>query len=234
MGKAKKKKKGLLNRFYRIIAKILILIFIVSLFQVLTLRFIDPPFTTSILILHAKNLFSSKKYIIPKSEWRDIKDISPSLVKAVLASEDQKFMVHHGFDFRELKEALKDIFNKSRVRGASTITMQTARTIFLWRDRSIARKLMEAYYTVLIEFVMPKVRILELYLNTVDWGSGIIGAEAAAKKYFNKSAADLADEEAALLAAILPSPHAWSPVKPNKQVIARQKRILKSMGQMHL
>ncbi len=234
MGKAKKKKKGLLNRFYRFIAKILILFFVATLFQVLALRFIDPPFTTSILILHAKNLFSTETYIIPKGEWRDLKDLSPSLVKAVLASEDQKFMDHHGFDFRELKEAVKDIFNKSRVRGASTITMQTSRTIFLWRDRSITRKVMEAYYTVLIEFVMPKVRILELYLNTVDWGSGIIGAEAAAKKYFNKSAADLTDEEAALLAAILPSPHVWSPVNPSRQVLARQKRILKSMGRMHL
>ena len=143
-------------------------------------------------------------------------------------------MSHHGFDFREVGNALKDILEDRKVRGASTITMQMARTVFLWNGRSVVRKLAEAYYTMLIEFIMPKIRILELYLNTVDWGNGVMGAEAASRKYFDKSASELTAGEAALLAAVLPSPHKWSPVKPDKQVLIRQKRILKSMDRMHL
>jgi monofunctional biosynthetic peptidoglycan transglycosylase len=143
-------------------------------------------------------------------------------------------MSHSGFDYQEMYRAARDILNDGKVRGASTITMQMARTVFLWQDRNMVRKTAEAYYTILIEFIMPKIRILELYLNTVDWGSGIMGAEAASKKYFNKSASQLTAEEAALLAAILKSPHTWSPVNPNEQVLARQKMILKNMEKMHL
>ena len=112
--------------------------------------------------------------------------------------------------------------------------MQMARTVFLWRGRSVTRKIAEAYYSVLIEFVMPKKRILEFYLNTVDWGIGIRGAEAASKKYFHKSSSELTAEEAALLAAILRGPHTLSPVNPDEYIISRQKRILKDMEKMHL
>ena len=215
-------------------AKVVCLLFFLTLVQVFALRFINPPFTMSILALRTRNHFTSEQYIVPKGEWRPIKDISPFLIKAVLASEDQRFMSHSGFDFRELSRAVKDILNEGKVRGASTITMQMARTVFLWQDRSLTRKTVEAYYTILIEFIMPKIRILELYLNTVDWGNGIIGAEAASKKYFNKHASELTVREASLLAAILPRAHEWSPLNPNKYVLARQKRILKSMNKMHL
>lgn len=234
MVKSKKKKRKLFNRIYRFLATIICLLFFLTLLQVFAFRFINIPFAMSNLTLHVKNIFSSDQYIIPKGEWRTIKDISPHLVKAVLAAEDQRFMSHSGFDYREIKEAMKDIFNDRKLRGASTITMQTARTVFLWRERSVTRKITEAYYTVLIEFVMPKKRIMELYLNTVYWGSGIRGAEAASKKYFHKSAAELTPEEAALLAAILRGPHMWSPVNPDKYILERQKRILESMEKMHL
>ena len=187
-----------------------------------------------ILLLRARNLFSSEYYVIPKFEWRSIKHISPNLIKAVLASEDQRFMYHSGFDFREIDRAARELLIERKIRGASTITMQMARSVFLWKTRSVPRKLAEAYYTVLIEFVMPKIRILELYLNTVDWGYGVVGAEAASKKYFHKSASELSVREAALMAAILPSPHAWSPVNPNRHVLERQRRIIKSMNGMHL
>ena len=186
------------------------------------------------LFLRFKNIFTSDQYIIPKGEWRSIENISPYLVKAVLAAEDQRFMVHSGFDFREMYRAVRDYLSGGKARGASTITMQTARTVFLWRDRSMTRKIAEAYYTVLIEFVMPKKRIMEMYLNTVYWGSGIRGAEAASKKYFYKSASELTAEEAALLAAILRGPHSWSPVNPDEYITALQKRILKDMERMHL
>lgn len=234
MAKPAKKKGRVINRLFGFFAKILFFLFFLSLIQVFILRFINPPFTMSTLALRAGNLFSSRHYTVPKDEWRPIRDISPFLLRAVLASEDQRFMSHHGFDFREVGNALKDILEDRKVRGASTITMQMARTVFLWNGRSVVRKLAEAYYTMLIEFIMPKIRILELYLNTVDWGNGVMGAEAASRKYFDKSASELTAGEAALLAAVLPSPHKWSPVKPDKQVLIRQKRILKSMDRMHL
>lgn len=228
------KKRDLYNRFLRFLVKIVFLLFFISLLQVFILRFINPPTTVPILLIRAKNLLSSKYYVIPKFEWRSIRHISPNLIRAVLASEDQRFMYHNGFDFREINRAVRELLIERRVRGASTITMQMARSVFLWKTRSIPRKLAEAYYTVLIEFVMPKVRILELYLNTVDWGYGVVGAEAASKKYFHKSASELSVREAALMAAILPSPHAWSPVNPNIHVLERQKRIMKDMNRMHL
>ena len=234
MADKSKRKKKFLKILLSFSVKILCLLIFISLVQVAAVRFINPPFSISSAVLMLKNTFSEKKYIIPSGEWRQLKDISPFLVKAVLASEDQRFMSHNGFDFREINEAVQDIIDEKRVRGASTITMQVARTIFLWQERSISRKLAEAYYTILVELFIPKIRIIELYLNMVDWGNGIIGAEAASKKYFNKSASALSASEAALLAAILPSPHKWSPNNPNEQVLARQKRILKYMDKMHL
>jgi len=230
----KGKKKKLLNILLSFTAKILCLLIFITMAQVLALRFINPPFSISTAILMLKNTFSDKQYLIPKGEWRSLKDLSPLLVRAVLASEDQRFMSHNGFDFKEMNQAVQDIIKEKRVRGASTITMQVARTVFLWQKRSITRKLAEAYYTVLIELIIPKVRIIEVYLNMVDWGNGIIGAEAASRKYFNKNVSELSASQAALLAAILPSPHIWSPDNPNEQILARQKRILKNMGKMHL
>jgi len=232
---AKKNRNIFFYRLYQFLVKILCLLFFLTLLQVVIFRLLDTTFTMSNFALRIKNLYSSDQYMIPKGEWRSIKEISPNLVKAVLAAEDQRFTVHSGFDYREINRAARDIFNNDRkLRGASTITMQMARTVFLWQERSVIRKAAEAYYTVLIELVMPKQRILELYLNTVYWGAGIIGAEAASKKYFQKSASELTAEEAALLAAILRGPHTWSPINPDEYLIARQKRILKDMKKMHL
>jgi monofunctional glycosyltransferase len=129
---------------------------------------------------------------------------------------------------------LQDMAAGERLRGASTISMQAARTVFLWQDRSWARKALEAYYTVLIEIMWGKRRIMEMYLNTAEWGPNIMGSEAAAKKYFQKTAASLSPEEGALLAAILPSPHRWSPLHPSEYVRERQKGILKDMQHMRL
>lgn len=234
MAEKGKKKKKFFNILLFFTLKFLCLLILITLVQVAVVRFINPPISLSSAVLMLKNRVTEKNYIIPKGEWRSIKEISPFLIRAVMASEDQRFMSHNGFDFQEMNLALRDIINEKRVRGASTITMQVARTIFLWRERSIYRKLAEAYYTVLIELIIPKVRIIELYLNMVDWGTGIIGAEAASKKYFNKSSSKLNASEAALLAAILPSPHKWSPNNPNEQVLARQRRILKNMDKMNL
>jgi monofunctional biosynthetic peptidoglycan transglycosylase len=230
--------KGLLRRFtgrlLRLIAKLVLIILIFSVVQVFVLRYIDPPFTVATALGWTQHIITFKKYKGPDYQWQELKNISPWLIKAVLAGEDQRFQSHNGFDFIELNKAVNEILDSGRVRGASTITMQVARTIFLWEGRSLLRKAIEAYYTVLIELFWSKTRIMEIYLNFVDWGTEIMGAEAAAQKYFNVSAIALNQNQAALMAAILPNPHRWSPVKPDTQVLARQKRILRDMGKMRL
>jgi monofunctional biosynthetic peptidoglycan transglycosylase len=156
------------------------------------------------------------------------------VIKAVLAAEDQRFLIHHGFDFVEMRKALGDILSARRTRGASTISMQVSRTVFLWPERSLTRKVAEAYYTILIEMLWSKRRILEVYLNTVDWGTGIIGVEAAARSYFQTGAHRITPSQGALLAAVLPSPHRWSPNRPSRYVRARKKRIMRDMEKISL
>ena len=177
---------------------------------------------------------TTKHYKRPFYHWRKLEETSPHLRKAVLAGEDQRFLSHHGFDFTELSEAGRDFLTAERTRGASTITMQVARTVFLWPGRSWLRKIAEAYYTVLIEIFWSKERIFEIYLNTVHWGTGIMGAEAASRKYFFTGSFSLTPSRAALLAAILPNPTKWSPVNPSEYVRERQKRIMKEMVRMPL
>lgn len=171
-------------------------------------------------------------YVMPPIYWRNLKQISPSLIQAVLAGEDQRFLSHRGFDLVEMQDAFEEMLASGRMRGASTITMQAARTVFLWPSRNWPRKILEAYYTVLLELLWDKKRILEVYVNTVDWGDGIAGAESAAKNYFRKSSSGITPSEAALLAAILPNPHSWSPIRPSDSVKERQKRILRDMEKM--
>ena len=204
-----------------------------SILQVLSLRYIDPPF---FLMTPFKSILSGFSPKTPEisANWRPFKQISPHVKKAVLAAEDQRFLVHKGFDLIELNIALKDMAAGKGYRGASTITMQVARTVFLWPSRTWIRKGLEAYYTVLLELFLSKKRILEVYLNTVDWGEGIRGVGSAAEAYFHISAGRLSRGQAALLAAVLPSPHRWSPIKPNTRVLRRQKRILKDMNKMPL
>ncbi|CAD7844934.1 MAG: Monofunctional biosynthetic peptidoglycan transglycosylase [Olavius algarvensis Delta 4 endosymbiont] len=228
----KKKKQSNIKRLLRLIALVAVSLFLFTTFQVLTLRFVNPPFTLGTTYDRVVQVYKGEPWQKPTWYWVSLSDISNHLKKAVLASEDQRFLQHHGFDFIEMKIVLRDLTSASRTRGASTITMQTARTIFLLPSRSIVRKLLEAYYTVLIEILWNKQRIFEVYMNTVDWGRHILGAEAAARSYFNRSAKNLTREQAALLAAILPSPRRWSPVMPSEHVRWRQKRIMAAMDKM--
>jgi monofunctional biosynthetic peptidoglycan transglycosylase len=211
----------------------LFILCLLTVLQVFSLRFMNPPFTAVTVLNWIRHNGAARQYQ-PKSAWQALKKISPHLRKAVLAGEDQRFLSHHGFDFKELNQAIKDMALKRGARGASTITMQVARTVFLWPNRSWLRKAAEAYYTVLIEIFWSKERILEIYLNTVDWGSGLMGAEAASRKYFNRTSARLSRPQAALLAAILPSPDKWSPTNPSAYVSMRQKAILRDMKRMPL
>ncbi|WP_404380047.1 monofunctional biosynthetic peptidoglycan transglycosylase [Caenispirillum salinarum] len=147
-------------------------------------------------------------------EWTPLEDISPELIRAVIASEDAQFCAHWGFDFREIRNAFREWQSGERIRGASTISMQTARNVFLWAGRDPVRKMLEAYLTPWIEAGWSKKRIMEVYLNVIEWGPGLYGAEAAAQRYFDKPAADLTRREASLLAAVLPGPLQWSPADP--------------------
>lgn len=232
------KEKRYLKRFLKwglkLLIKFVILLVLLTVAQVAVLRYVNPPFTTAIAWGWVKQKIFQKDYARPQYEWRPLKEISPSLIKAVMAGEDQRFISHNGFDFEEINQAAMDILRDKRVRGASTITMQVARSLFLWPGRSLLRKAIEAYYTVLMEIFLDKVRIIELYLNVVDWGTGVIGAEAASQKYFQTSAANINASQAAGMAAILPSPHKWSPTSLDSQVVERRKRILKDMPKMHL
>jgi len=161
--------------------------------------------------------------------WRSADEISPYLGRAVIGAEDQNFCTHNGFDWKEIQDAIKEHERhpKKRLRGGSTISQQAAREVFLTSWRSYIRKGAEAYLTVLMEALWPKKRILEVYLNVVDWGHGNFGAEAAAENYFGVPAAELTKEQAARLAAILPNPEAWKAVHPGRYV---RKRTTKLVG----
>ncbi|MCH8685598.1 monofunctional biosynthetic peptidoglycan transglycosylase [Pedomonas mirosovicensis] len=171
---------------------------------VLAYRWINPP-VTSLMIRD----WAAGETV--RRDWVPIENISPRLAYAAMTAEDQNFCNHHGFDFEAISKAMKANMDGGRLRGGSTISQQVAKNAFLWPARSWARKALEAYFTVLIEAAWPKQRILEVYLNIVEWGKGVYGAEAASHYYYGKGAARLTRTEAARLASILPAPRRWSP-----------------------
>ena len=194
---------------------------VLSLGTVVALRWIDPP-TSAFMI--RERLSSPVRH-----RWVDDARISPNLKVAVIAAEDQNFPSHHGFDLKSINDALEDRQRGRRVRGASTISQQVAKNLFLWPGQSWLRKGLEAYFTVLIETLWPKQRILEVYLNVAEFGRGVFGVGAAADVYFHKSAIRLSAYDAALLAAVLPSPKRMRVNAPSNYVRERQEWIL---GQM--
>lgn len=236
MSRHKKRKpiRGKIGRVWRFSLKFLFFLIILSISQVLLLRFVNPPFTARTGWTWFEKKLTTGHDKSPLYRWRQLKHISPHLRKAVLAGEDQRFLSHHGFDFIEMNEAFWDILAERGTRGASTITMQAARTVFLWPGRSWLRKMAEAYYTLLIEVFWSKERIFEIYLNTVDWGEGIMGAEAASRNYFRRSSSRITATQAALLAAVLPNPRKWSPVNPSGYVEERKRKIMRDMRKMPL
>ncbi len=166
--------------------------------------------------------------------WTPIEDISPNIMKAVIAAEDQKFFTHHGFDWLAIERAIQTNVMADRKVGASTISMQTARNVFLWQTRTWFRKLLESYFTVLIEFFWSKQRILEVYLNVIEWGDGVFGCEQAAQTYFQHSSRLLSPVESAWMAAVLPSPRHWTRRPTSKHVRARQIKILDTLPRIRI
>ncbi|MCV0416160.1 MAG: monofunctional biosynthetic peptidoglycan transglycosylase [Brevundimonas sp.] len=162
--------------------------------------------------------------------WRGLNDISPNLVDAAIAAEDARFCSHHGFDMEAIQKALDHNAEGGRIRGGSTISQQTAKNVFLWPSRDWVRKGLEAGYTVLIETVWSKRRIMEVYLNVVEWAPGVYGAQAASRRWFGKDADELTPREAARLAAILPAPRRYKAASPGPYVRRRASRIQAAMG----
>lgn len=165
-------------------------------------------------------------------KWLDSDELSDNLKKAAIAGEDVNFIKHWGFDFKAMEEAFEKNQTSKRVRGGSTISQQTAKNVFLWPGRSYIRKGFEVYFTALIELLWSKERILEVYLNVIETGDGIYGAEAATRKYYKKSAQSLTRQQAALLIAVLPNPLRWSPAKPTRYIYYKQGLILRNMRRL--
>ncbi|MBO7165505.1 MAG: monofunctional biosynthetic peptidoglycan transglycosylase [Muribaculaceae bacterium] len=163
-------------------------------------------------------------------KWVPIEEISENMALAVVSSEDNLFMSHSGFDFDQIQKAIEEAEKTGRQRGASTISQQTAKNVFLWNGRSWVRKGLEAYFTVLIELIWGKERIMEVYLNSIEMGPGIYGAEAVAQAHFGKSASKLTRREAALIAATLPNPLKYSSKNPSKYMRKRQRQITRLMS----
>ena len=208
------------RRGWGLARRVLLVLFLVTLLPVVVYRFVPPPVTPLMLIRAVVDRASIRKTWVPLSR------ISPALVRAVVASEDEKFCVHHGFDWVQMREAWHQfLVGHRRPRGASTISMQTAKNVFLWPGRSLLRKGIEAYFTVLIEALWGKPRIMEIYLNVIEWGRGIYGAEAASRAYFGHAAASLSPREAAVLAAVLPNPRVLSAAAPSGYVEGRAATI---------
>ncbi len=195
---------------------------LVSIGAVLALRFVPPPMTA--MMLERPGPFREIEY-----EWRDRPQIAVGAARAVIASEDQRFLAHHGFDFDQLQIAMDEYRAGDELRGASTITQQVAKNLFLWSGRSFLRKGLEAYFTVLLEACWPKQRILEVYLNVAELGDGVFGVEAAARQFFGVHASALSAEQAALLAAVLPNPHKLHVDEPSSYVRGRESWILAQM-----
>jgi len=206
-------------------------------FPVLLLRWVAPPTTAFILEHRVAAARAGRTPFAEPRRWVPRERIARSAALAVVAAEDQKFPQHHGFDVESVRDAVADRASGRRVRGASTITQQTAKNLFLWPGRSWLRKGLEAWLTVLIEALWPKGRILEVYLNVAEFGDGVYGVDAAARHFFGKPPAALTPREAALLAAVLPGPRRMRPDRPSAYVRGRAAWILAQMdhlGAAHL
>ena len=205
----------------------------ITILPVLLYTVVDPP-TTPLMWIRWMESDSGKQYPLFTKDWRPLNEVSPRLVRAVISSEDQKFFMHNGFDWEAAVNALEVNLTTKRKIGASTISMQTARNVFLWQERNWLRKGLEAYFTFLIEAFWSKDRILEVYLNVIEWGDGVFGCESASQKYFQHSARWITKKDAAWMAAILPNPRAWSKAGYQHRVEKRQAQILLSMRKVKL
>ncbi len=216
------------EQFKKWTLRLVLAFFISSISFVLLYRFVSVPFTP-LMITRLFDQVAEGKPLKLKKDWEPIDNISKNLPLAVISSEDQKFLDHNGFDFDAMKKAFKDNRKGKKIKGGSTISQQVAKNVFLWQGRSYIRKGLEAYFTFLIELCWSKERIIEVYLNVIEMGTGVYGAEAASKYYFDTSAKQLTKSQAAWIACILPCPLKYDPNHPSSYL---RKRHLHTLMQM--
>ena len=212
----------MIARLFRWLVTALTAMLLLSVLWVLLYRWVDPPIT---ILMAQESRSHALRHTVLRAD-----DLPRVLKHAVIAAEDSNFCSHHGFDVEAIQKAIEQNARGRKLRGGSTISQQTAKNVFLWPARSWLRKGLEAYFTVLIELLWPKSRIMTVYLNIAEWGPGIFGAEAAARHHFGKSARNLTRTEAARLAAILPSPKKWSASRPGPFVTRKSKRIARAVN----
>lgn len=225
VNKKKSHKKSFKKRILGYVVTVFSSLFIASIMLTLPLRWLNP-YTTAFII---QEMYADKKVIL--LNWVPYDNIAKTLPIAIVAAEDQKFPDHYGFDFDSLQKALTE--NRKQTRGASTISQQLAKNLYLWPGRSLVRKGVEAYFTVLIEVFLPKRRILEIYLNVVEFAPAVYGVGAASQKLYGRSPARISAHQAALLAAVLPNPKRMSAAAPSSYVLSRAaqiKRAVRSLG----
>jgi len=227
-----KRSKGLLWRIARAMGWLVGGTISGALLLIVALRWIDPPTSAFMLGSRIGALISGDHKYATHYEWVDLEHISPQAALAVIASEDQQFPFHAGFDFKSIREAVRRNANGRRVHGASTISQQVAKNLFLWSGQSYFRKGLEAALTVLIEWCWPKERILEIYLNVAEFGRGIYGVQAAAQHFFREDAQRLDRADSALLAAVLPNPRRYRVDAPSRFVLARRDWIAQQMADL--
>jgi len=214
-----------MKRLFKFIFKAIVWFIVITVLWVVAYKFVPVPYTP----LMAIRSYNGDENYETKHQWESIDDISSYLQLAVICSEDQNFINHNGFDYDAIEKAYEKNKAGKRLRGASTISQQTAKNVFLWPDRSWLRKGMEVYFTFLIETMWSKERIMEVYLNSIEMGDGVFGAEAAAQYWFNKNAKNLSQYEAAAIAAILPNPRNYRASPASAYIEKRKTWIVKQM-----
>lgn len=229
MGETRMTKAALrIQKIRLIIGRLLLWFFGITIIWVALYRFINPPITYLMIQRGIERKLDGKDWKLERS-WLSIDELSDNLKKAAIGGEDSRFMQHWGFDLNALEKAMEKNKKGKRVIGGSTISQQTAKNVFLWPGRSYIRKGFEAYFTLLIELLWGKERILEVYLNVIEMGDGIYGAKVAAQSYWGESAKSLSKAQAALLVAVLPNPLRWSPARPTRYIYYKQSLILRNM-----
>ncbi len=223
----------MIRKLLRFTKKIVIYFFLLSILSVIVLRYV-PVFFTPLMGIRIVEQIRNKKKPKLLHTWVGYDNISDNIKRAVIASEDQLFFQHNGFDKKQIKKAIEENKKRKRARGASTISQQTAKNVFLWPKSSWFRKGLESYFTVLIELFWSKERILHVYLNSMETGEGMYGAEAVAQHHFNTSASKLSQSQSALIAATLPNPLQFSSKKPSAYMFKRQAFIMRQMRNISL
>ena len=204
--------------------KAVLYFFAISILLVIVFKWLPVPFTPLMLTRAVEQKLDGKEMTC-SHDWVPLEEISPNLQKAVIASEDGFFIIHNGFDFKAMQLAFKGNLKGKKLKGGSTISQQTAKNVFLWQGRSYVRKILEAYFTVLIEFVWGKERIMEVYLNSIEMGEGVYGAQAAAEHWYGKNASELSVKQAAGIAAILPNPRKFKATDSSRYINNRKAKI---------